>query len=124
MARLLIGAVFGVVVGVVGGAAFGIHAADPDPETASNPQVAHAAELAGVDEQDLRGAMASTGVSNPLVYLRSVGELENPPALPAMKPPPVVAASSAVAECIIRRESGGNPLAVNPRSKASGLGQF
>jgi len=125
MARLLIGAVFGVVVGVVGGAALGIHAADPDPEAASSQQIAHAAELAGVDRTELEGAMDSTGITNPLVYLRSVGELENPPpsiqvrAVEASLPP-----SSRVAECIIRAESGGNPLAVNPRSKASGLGQF
>ncbi|HYW86427.1 MAG TPA: hypothetical protein VFB50_01550, partial [Chloroflexota bacterium] len=70
MARLLIGAVFGVVVGVVGGAAFGIHAADPDPEAASSQQIAHAAELAGVDRTELEGAMDSTGITNPLVYLR------------------------------------------------------
>ena len=123
MTRFVVGAVFGAALMLVGGAALGIHAADPDPEAASSQQIAHAAELAGVDRTELEGAMDSTGITNPLVYLRSVGELENPPPLPAPKPPPVVA-SSAVAECIIRRESGGNPNAVNPRSGASGLGQF
>jgi len=101
------------------------HAADPDP----GPQIAHAAELAGVDKTDLEGALHSTGFTNPIAYLRSVGELENPPSLP---PPvrvspasaPVAVSSSPVAECIIRAESHGNPGAVNPRSGAAGLGQF
>lgn len=119
----MFGAVFGLVVGVVASAAIGIHAQDPD--TDPGPQIAHAAELAGVQEQDLRGAMDSTGFSNPYAYLRAVNELENPLPPPPVKPPPVLAsASSRLAECIIRAESGGNPLAQNPRSKASGLGQF
>lgn len=37
---------------------------------------------------------------------------------------PSAAVSSPLVECIIRLESGGNPNAVNARSKASGLGQF
>ena len=102
------------------------HAADPDPDP--GPQIAHAAELAGVDQTDLEGALHTTGLTNPYAYLRAVGELENPPSLP----PPVQASpanapavvSSATAECIIRAESHGNPGAVNPRSGAAGLGQF
>jgi len=103
----LSGAVLGAVVMLIGGAAFGIHAQDPDPEAASSQQVAHAAELAGVDEQDLRAAMDSTGIANPLVYLRSVGELENPPPLPAPKPPPVAAPSYGVWDRLAACESGG-----------------
>lgn len=120
MARFVVGAVFGIVVGIVGGAAVGSHAADPD----DSQQVAHAAELAGVDPIDLKGAMNTTGVSDPFVLLRRLGELENPPPLP---PPPVLVttpASSALAECIIRAESRGDPNAVNRSSGASGLGQF
>jgi len=114
--------VSGLALGLVLGTAIIIsHAADPDPSPA--PQIAHAAEIAGVDETDLRGAMNSVGSENPYAYLRSVGELENPPPTPVPSKP-VVVASSPLAECIIRHESGGNPLAVNPRSKASGLGQF
>ena len=51
--------------------------------------------------------------------------------LPGIPPQATSAASSSasgrsspLAECIIRAESGGNPSAVNPRSGASGLGQF
>lgn len=113
----------GTLVGVALGTAVIVsRAADPDPDPA--PQVAHAAELAGVDETDLRGAMNSVGSANPYAYLRSVGELENPPPTPAPVKPVLAAASSPVAECIIARESHGNPNAVNPRSGASGLGQF
>jgi hypothetical protein len=45
----------------------------------------------------------------------------------ALKPPEQHLASvgsSPLAECIIRRESQGNPNAVNPRTRAAGLGQF
>jgi len=107
MARLLIGAVFGVVVGVVGGAAFGIHAQDPDPEQVPSAQeIAHAASIGGVDEIALAGAVTTTGLA-PLVYLRSVGELENPPPLPAPKPPPVAAPSYGVWDRLAACESGG-----------------
>jgi len=119
MARFFMGAVFGVVVTVVGGAALGIHAAS-DPVVDSDEQVRAAADDAGVDVIDLRGAMASTGLPA-RTYLRSVGELSHPLPEPA---PPVVPILSARAACIIRHESGGNPGAVNPRSGAAGLGQF
>jgi hypothetical protein len=36
---------------------------------------------------------------------------------------PTVSGSGRI-ECIIRHESGGDPNATNPRSKAAGLGQF
>jgi hypothetical protein len=57
--------VFGIVVGVLGGAALGIHADD---------EVEAAALEAHVDPQDLAGAVATTGVG-PREYLRGVGEL-------------------------------------------------
>jgi hypothetical protein len=65
MARLAVGMVFGIVVGVLGGAALGIHADD---------EVEAAALEAHVDPQDLAGAVATTGVG-PREYLRGVGEL-------------------------------------------------
>src|SRR5262252_3873948 len=98
MARFVVGAVFGLVVGVVGGAALGSHAADPD----DSQQVAHAAELGGVDPTDLKGAMNTTGVADPFVLLRQLGELENPP--PAASAPPPYNARVA---CIEAKESGG-----------------
>src|SRR5262252_6272345 len=117
----------GLACGLVLGTAILVgHAADPD--TDPGPQITHAAELAGVDRTDLEGALTSTGFTNPIAYLRAVGELENPPPLPppvATSPAsPASGVSSRVAECIIARESRGNPLAVNPRSGAAGLGQF
>ena len=88
---------------------FGQVTADPDTE-------AVAAE-ANVDLVDLLGAMSSTGLEA-RHYLRLTGELA--------PPRPVVSAPaySSRVECIIRHESQGNPRAVNPRSGASGLGQF
>ena len=113
MPRLLIGAAFGLlglVVGVVGGAALGLHADEPSRD------VREAAAVAGVDEQDLLGAVNTVG-TDPYTYLRSVGEL-------APLPSPAKPALSARAACIIRRESNNNPNAINARSGASGLGQF
>jgi hypothetical protein len=110
MARFAAGAVFGLVVGIVGAAALGLHASSDQDEL-----LALAAE-AGVDVQDLRAAAAVTGVS-PRDYLVSTGELE-PPSPP--RPTPF----DRRVECVIQRESNNNPRAVNPRSGASGLGQF
>jgi hypothetical protein len=71
--------VFGIVVGVLGGAALGIHADD---------EVEAAALEAHVDPQDLAGAVATTGVG-PREYLRGVGELpvaaSTPPVPPVWK---------------------------------------
>jgi hypothetical protein len=75
MARLVAGAVFGVVVGLGLGAALGIHASTSD-------------------------------------------DVEAPPAAPQVSP------YSARADCIVRYESQWQSDAVNPRSGASGLGQF
>jgi len=122
VARFVVGAVFGLVVGVVGAAALGIHASD---DTERTDQIHHAAAEAGVDETDLAGAVNSTGL-DPFVYLRGVGELDH--ASSSSRPPVSVVASAAPAvsarvACIIRVESCGDPNARN-RSGASGLGQF
>jgi hypothetical protein len=110
------GALFGAVVATVLGAAAGLHA------DGAAEDVAHAAELAGVDVQDLQGAVNSVGV-DPYTYLRSTGEL--PPLPPqSYTSQSYTSQSSARAACIISHESQNNPRAVNPRSGASGLGQF
>ena len=70
---------------------------------------------AGVDPTDLLGAVVTTGME-PRHYLVAAGELAPP------RPPPT--AYSPRVECVIWNESRGNPNAVNPRSGASGLGQF
>jgi hypothetical protein len=110
------GAVFGLVVGVVGAAAAGLHAEDLD---GIHPDTIAAANEAHVDVVDLLGAMATSKVSA-RAYLISVGELVPPP-VPAPEPPTALAR---LADCIIFRESRGFAGAVNPRSGASGLGQF
>jgi hypothetical protein len=108
VARLVVGAVFGIVVGVVGGAALGLHAQDPQSD------VETAAAEAGVDVQDLLGAMSSTHQADPWVYLRSTGEL----------PSSTSAALQHRLDCIAMDESRGDPNAYNPRSGASGAFQF
>jgi hypothetical protein len=117
MARLLIGAAFGLVVGVVAGAAVGLHAEDPKAD------VETAAAEAGVDVVDLQGAVNTVGV-DPYTYLRSVGAL---PPLPVPRepaiPPPVVAYNARV-ECIISKESGGANVANSRGSGAVGVAQY
>ncbi|HEY2592522.1 MAG TPA: hypothetical protein VGK33_01325 [Chloroflexota bacterium] len=78
-------------------------------------EVLEAAAVAHVDPTDLAGAVSSTGL-DPQTYLRAVGEW------PAPTPPP--AAGSPRVACIIRVESRGDASALNPRSRAAGLGQF
>lgn len=109
MARFVVGVVAGILITTVAGAATGLHAQSDDVESA-------AAE-AGVDAQDLRGALNSTGISDARQYLRGVGELPSPK-------PAVVSVSSARAACIIAHESRNDPRAVNARTGAAGLGQF
>lgn len=74
------------------------------------------AAQANVDVTDLRGAVNSTGLE-PRAYLHMTGELA-PPA------PPINAALERRVDCVIWQESRNTPRAVNPRSGASGLGQF
>lgn len=105
--------VAGMALGLALGTLVVVGHADP-----ASAEVSAAAEAANVSVPDLLGAMDSTGVGDPWVYLRSVGEL------PALRPPPPRVVSSPLVECIIRAESRGDPNAVNPRSHASGLGQF
>lgn len=70
VARLTVACAFGIIVGIivgmVGGAALGLHA--------STDEVAAAALEAGVNDEHLRGAMATTGLG-PREYLTAVGEL-------------------------------------------------
>lgn len=80
----------------------------------ADEDVGAVAAEAGVDRTDLAGAVNTTQM-DPRTYLVSVGELA--------APEPAVPFNARVA-CIIRRESGGNPNAVNRSSGASGLGQF
>src|SRR6266576_933392 len=113
MAGLVCGLVLGTAV-IVG------HAADPSDEQ----QIAHAAELAGVDAQDLQGAVNSTGL-DPFVYLHRVGELDNPPPLsPVLAQPPPILGALSRANCIIGKESGGLDKPNNQRSGADGPGQY
>lgn len=90
---------------------------------------------------------AANGIPNPnLIYVGQVLVIPDTAAIPAPDPPPVVAppppppapprqvtaaapaapqvAGGGTWACIIRRESGGNPTAVNRSSGASGLYQF
>jgi hypothetical protein len=114
MARLTVGVVFGLVVGVLAGAALGIRASEDD--------VALAAAEAGVDETDLRGAVNTTGLGA-RQYLTSVGELPQAGAAVGSGLPAASVFDRRI-ECLIRYESGGNPYAVNRSSGASGLLQF
>lgn len=77
-------------------------------------EVDELAAQAGVDAVDLQGAVNSTQLA-PLAYLYMTGEL---------KPPPPPDPLDRRVDCVIWHESRGNPRAVNPRSGASGLGQF
>jgi len=118
-AAFLSGAFVGALTVLIAGAAVGIHA---DPASAN---IQAAAEEANVEPSDLLAAMDSTGIGNPFVYLRGVGEL-SPLAVPHPGPassPTAPAVASARVDCIIRVESRGDPNARN-RSGASGLGQF
>ena len=89
MSRLLIGAAFGLVVGVVAGAAVGLHAED------TSRDVKDVAAAAGYDEIELAGAVISTGV-DPYTYARWEGRL-------APLPPPKLSVPSwpwdALAQC-------------------------
>ena len=127
MARFVVGAMFGLVVGVVGAAALGIHAADPE----ASEQVKHAAADAGVDPVQLQGAVNSTHV-DPYVYLRSEGLLERAPEQLSTKPPPPVVTSSPVVlpavsarvACIEAKESGGANVRNARGSGAGGVMQY
>jgi Transglycosylase-like domain len=94
--RFVVGAVFGIVVTTLAGAALGIHA--------ESDQVEAAAAEAGVDPQDLRGALNSQGVrgmtTDPWVYLRANRELPSLPPPVAVSPPaPASGVWARLAEC-------------------------
>jgi resuscitation-promoting factor RpfA len=85
-----VGAVFGVMVGVVGGAAVGLHARDVETD------VQEAAIAAGVDPVDLAGAANTVGV-DPWVYARGEGLLEHASTSKKALPPPVLNSPAAPA---------------------------
>jgi len=118
MARFAVGVVFGMLVGGLAGAAAGLHA-----DEGLGSEVDAAADQAGVDPTDLRGASASTGLP-PYTYLATVGELPaflRPPPPPA---PPLNAAIERRLDCIQSYESHGFAGAYNRSSGASGPFQF
>jgi hypothetical protein len=106
--------VAGLVLGLALGTVLLVHAAAPD-----DPDVAQAAEIAGVAPDDLAGAVNTTGM-DPASYLCRVGEGD----CPSPPPAPAAPARSSRVACIIAHESGGDPNATNASSKAAGLGQF
>jgi Transglycosylase-like domain len=101
--RFMAGVVAGIVITTLAGAALSLHA--------ESDQVEAAASEAGVDPQDLRGALNSQGVrgmtTDPWVYLRSNRELPDktlpPPA--AVSPP---APASGVWDRLVQCEASGN----------------
>jgi hypothetical protein len=95
VARFVAGAVFGAALMLIGGAAVGLHAQDPQTD------VQQAAAAAGVDPIALAGAANTVGV-DPWVYARSEGLLES--AVTSEKSrPPVVAASPPVLPAVSAR---------------------
>jgi hypothetical protein len=111
MARMVVGAVFGVVVGMIAGAALELHAEDDD--------VAVAAAEHSIDEVLLRGAVNTTQLA-PRAYLCMTGEG------PCPEPPrPLLnLAVERRLDCIQHFESRGVAGAINRSSGASGLFQF
>ncbi len=117
MARLTVGIVFGLVVGVVAGAAAGLHAESDDT-------TALAAEV-GIDEQDLRAAADTVGVS-PRNYLEGEGVLSPQHASQAGAVVAAAASASILArvKCIELKESGGANVANARGSGAGGVMQY
>jgi hypothetical protein len=115
MARFVAGAVFGLVVGVVGAAAAGLHAEDLDT---IHPDAIEAANEAGVPLVDLLGAIATTRLPA-RAYLDMTGELSRPSA-----PPPARDGLDTLVDCLAWHESRGFAGAYNRGSGASGLLQF
>jgi hypothetical protein len=77
-------------------------------------EVLQVADEYGLDPVDLFGAVLTTNLS-PRTYLCHTGE--------GACPKPVYVGNPRT-DCIIWHESKNTPTAVNPRSKAKGLGQF
>ena len=112
MARFVVGAVFGLVVGVVGGAAAGLHA---DP---ASPDVAAAAEQVQAAPVDVLGLMATLEIADPFVALRTVGEI---PPLVVSKPPPPASVPFGIFDRLAQCESGGNWAAATGNGFLGGL---
>jgi hypothetical protein len=133
MARLLVGAAFGVVVGMTLGAACGIRAEDLDRAVALDTIAA--ANEAGRPLVDVLGAADTMGMPA-RAYLISVGELASPAASPptGVAPPQPLGAAPASLPidgplgrrllCIERYESNHSASAVNRSSGARGWLQW
>jgi hypothetical protein len=80
MAKLVVATLFGVVIGIVGGAALGMHA-----QGEADEELIAAAEEAGVSVESLRGAVNTTNL-DPREYLYAVGELARPARVVAISP--------------------------------------
>jgi len=116
VSRFVAGVMAGIVITTLAGAAAGLHAQESEVESA--------AAAAGVEPEDLQGAVNTTGL-DARTYLCRVGEAPCPK--PAIAAPPVVAAapvSTARVECIIRAESGGANVANSRGSGAVGVAQY
>jgi hypothetical protein len=109
MARLVLAAIAGVVVGCTAGAALDISAREPTEEV-----VALALE-ASVDPYELEAAAATVGVS-PRTYAYGTGLLA--------PPVPQRDGIDRLIDCLEWHESRGYAGAVNPRSGASGPLQY
>jgi hypothetical protein len=109
MARLVLAAIAGVVVGCTAGAALDISAREPTEEV-----VALALE-ASVDPYELEAAAATVGVS-PRQYAYGTGLLA--------PPVPQRDGIDRLIDCLEWHESRGYAGAVNPRSGASGPLQY
>lgn len=103
MARFAAGVVAGMAIMTIVGAALGIRASSSDQD------LHEAAVAAGVDEQDLKGALVSLALAgkdvDPYGYLRSDGKL--PPLASSASAPPAAPASGVWAR-LAQCESTGN----------------
>jgi transglycosylase-like protein len=82
MARFAVGAVFGLVVGIVGGAALGIRASSPEEDPALPAETVVTAIRVGLDARTLHAAASSVG-TDAVTYLQSEGIIPRPPPPPA-----------------------------------------
>jgi len=119
MARFALGAAFGVLVGIIGGAALGLRAEEEDPPIPAETTVT--AIRAGLDARQLHGAVVSTGAPDAVTYLQAEGVLPRPPGPPS---PPINVALERRLDCISWFESRHTPSARNPISGAAGQFQF
>ena len=119
MARSIVAAAFGIVVGMTLGAACGLRAEEVESLEA-------VAAEAGVNVQDLEGAVATVGLPA-RAYLERVGELQKPGVNPNTASQDWSSSNPALErrlDCLSWHESRHTPTARNPRSGAVGQFQF